>query len=136
MDTHVLLRSEFRPDGIFGEFTFSGDDTPFMVTLEHAYLQADGSYLPKTPPGTYRCVRGIHHLHSGPVETFEVMGVEGHSGILCCHVGCFNRDSEGCVLAGQEVVEGKEWWINHSRDTYAAYMKRLEGVDEFYLLVR
>lgn len=131
-----LIHTDFREDGVFGSFMFEGDAEPFMVTLEHAYVQPDGSYLPKLLPGTYRCVRGLHHLHSGPVETFEVLGVAGHSGILCCHVGCFNKDSNGCVLSGREIVKAAAWWINHSKDTYDAFMKRLVDVEDFDLVVR
>jgi len=132
-----LEHQDFRPDGIFGKFTFEGDDAPFMDTLEHAYQQDDGSYLPKLYPGTFRCVRGVHALHNGVhFEAFEITGVEGHAGMLF-HPGCFNRDSEGCVLCGKGelVQEDGEEMLTSSRIEFAAFMKRLEGIDEFDLIV-
>ena len=128
---NILHRTDFTPDGIFGTFTFDGDDAPFGVTLEHAY-QLDDAWVPKVPPGTYKCVLGQHYLHSGPVTTFEIMGVAGHSGILCCHVGNYNKDSDGCVLIG-DAREGN--MITNSRDAFERYMARLVGVDEFMLEV-
>ena len=131
-----LVRTDHRPDGIFGQFFFEGSDTPFIVTLEHAYRQDDGSYAPKLQAGIYQCVRGIHHLHSGPIETFEVLGVVGHSGILCCHIGNRNADSEGCVLAGKQIEKaGGTWWISNSADNYLAFMQRLTGYESFELEV-
>jgi hypothetical protein len=135
---NTLKRIEFRPDGIFGAFTFEGDDKPFMSTLEHAYQdEFDGSYQPKIPAGTYTCTRGTHELHDGvPFETFEVTGVEGHSGILCCHVGNYNRDSDGCILGGsQTIVEGNCQMITNSKATFISYMARLAGINEFTLVV-
>ena len=131
-----LIRTAHRADGIFGEFWFEGDDEAFMVTLEHAYQNDDGIYEPKLPAGTYTCKRGYHNLHSGPVETFEVLNVPGHSGILCCHVGNYNADSEGCVLAGTMIdTIGGTFVLGSSRSKYKEFMKRLEGVDEFTLVV-
>ena len=126
-----LIRQYLREDGIFSDFYFEGDTNPFMVTLEHSY---DGQ--PKIQPGTYKCVRGQHELHCGPIESFEVTGVEGHQGLLCCHPGNYNKDSEGCVLSGTEIETTRsEWYITESKSKYQAFMKRLEGVDEFDLVV-
>jgi len=132
-----LVHNYFGEDGIIGEFYFEGQDTPFMNTLEHAYQQEDGSYAPKIHDGTFHCVRGTHALHDGvPFETFEVTGVAGHSGLLCSHVGNYNRDSDGCVLAGEKVVviDGVSM-INNSKATFLSYMAQLAGVNEFDLEV-
>lgn len=130
---NTLRHTDFRPDGIFGEFTFDGDPGRFCVTLEHSY---DGQ--PKLQPGTYTCVRGTHTLHNGvPFETFEITGVAGHAGILF-HAGNFNRDSEGCVLVGHTIAinpaTGDEM-ITGSKDEFAAFMARFEGVDSWQLEV-
>lgn len=128
---NTLHHTDFREDGIFGEFTFDGDPGRFCVTLEHSYnLQA------KLQPGIYTCVRGTHALHNGvPFETFEITGVPGHSGILF-HAGNFNRHSEGCVLVGHTIatdpVTGDEM-ITGSKDEFAQFMARLDGVDSFQL---
>lgn len=127
-----LRRPAFRDDGIFGELWFDGDTYPFSVTLEHSY-----NGQPKLPAGIYRCVRGQHALHNGvPFETFEITGVAGHSAILF-HAGNYNRDSEGCVLLGREIVnapDGSEM-ITGSRLEFHQFMARLEGIDEFELKV-
>ena len=130
--SHTLTRTSFEPDGIFGTFTLDGDAAASYVTLEHAYQQPDGSYAPKIPAGTWQCVLGQHYLHSGPVTTFEVMNVPGHSGLLCCHVGNLNKDSDGCVLIGMERAGNA---ITHSRDAFQEWFSRLGGVDEFTLEV-
>ena len=137
MMKHKLVHKQFRADGIFGEFYFEGSTTPFMVTVEHAYQQDDGSYLPKIYDGTFHCVRGTHELHNGiPFETFEVTGVEGHSGILCCHVGNYNKDSDGCILGGEKVVAvGGIQGVSNSMATFHSYMAELHGVSEFDLEV-
>ena len=126
-----LTRRDFYSTGIFGDFTFDGDDAPFMVTLEHAYPIETG-FAPVVPPGVYTCVRGTHALSNGvPFVTFEITGVSGHSGILF-HAGNYNADSHGCVLCGKAILGGM---ITGSKDEFAAFMARLEGVDSFDLEV-
>ena len=110
-----------------------GDPGRFCVTLEHSY-----DSQPKLQPGTYTCVRGTHKLHNGvPFETFEITGVAGHAGILF-HAGSYNRDSEGCVLVGHQIVNdpntGDEMIVG-SRVEFKAFMDRLEGVDSWQLEV-
>jgi len=130
---HTLKRTDFTPDGIFGTFTFEGETNPSFVTLEHAYVnETDGTYQPKLPAGQYKCVLGKHELHSGPVTTFEVMDVPGHSGILCCHVGNYNDDSEGCVLVGIERVGNM---INNSKLAFHLFMDKIGEVTEYDLEV-
>ena len=133
-----LKRISVGADGVFSEFRFDGDDHYSMITAEHAYFNGDtGLWEAKIQPGSYECVRGVHALHSGPVETFEVTGVNGHSGILCCHVGNYPQvDSDGCVLAGYEalIVDGKKM-VTCSKATYLSYMARLDGIDHFTLVV-
>ena len=129
---NTLRHTDFRPDGIFGEFAFDGE-ARFCFTLEHSY-----DNQPKLQPGTYTCVRGTHKLHNGvPFETFEITGVAGHAGILF-HAGNFNRDSEGCVLVGHTIAvdpnTGDEM-VTGSKDEFAQFMARLEGVDSWQLEV-
>ena len=130
---HTLRRTAFHEDGIFSDFEF--DDAPgrFCVTLEHSY-----DCKPKLPAGIYTCVRGTHALHNGiPFETFEITGVAGHKGILF-HAGNFNRDSEGCVLIGKDIVvdpnSGDEM-VTGSKAEFKEFMDRLDGVQSFQLEV-
>ncbi len=134
---HILKYTAFRRDGIFGTFTFAGDDHPIMVTLSHAF-PVGGTYQPIVGQGTYTCVRGTHSLANGiPFETFEITGVAGHGGLLF-HAGNFNADSHGCTLVGEKIATyantGDEM-VTNSKATFSAWMKRLEGVDSFMLQV-
>ena len=133
----TLTYNTYRPDGIFGEFAFEGDSEPFMVTLSHAYQQADGTWQPIVKPGEYRCVRGTHALSNGiPFETFEITGVEGHSGLLF-HPGNFNADSHGCTLCGDKIVVQADgsWMVTNSKAKFLSFMAQLEGIDTFRLKV-
>lgn len=127
----TLTRTDFRPDGIFSILVQLDTGTRFSVTLEHSYEN-----LPKLPDGSYTCVRGKHRLHgmTEDFETFEVTGVEGHSGILF-HWGNYNKDSDGCILLGQSISKDTDWMVTHSRDTFAKFMDMLQGTDEFTLIV-
>ena len=134
---NTLTRTECGSDGIFGFFTFDGDTTSFMTTLEHAFLQDDGTYAPVIPAGQYMCVRGLHQLSNGiPFQTFEITGVVGHSGLLF-HAGNFNRDSEGCVLCGDAKTYQPDGngMITGSRVKFQEWMDRLIGTSSFMLEV-
>lgn len=120
-----LIRKEFKDDGIFGVL-ITETGTVLAQTLEHSY---DG--LPKLEPGNYTCVRGQHELHSGPIETFEITGVDGHKGILF-HPGNTEADSEGCVLLGRS-RQGDT--IIHSREDFNAFLALQQNVRSFELVV-
>lgn len=130
-----LKRTDYRPDGIFGEIT-SPDFTCY--TLEHAYANNGHGFQPKVPSGTYTCVRGTHKLEHGPsFETFEVTGVEGHSGILF-HVGNVNGDSDGCILLGLNIITGSEdgmQTIHASREAFNKFINVQAGVDSFTIVI-
>ncbi len=132
-----LVRTHFRADGIFGEL-FDEKGVSVAKTLEHAYANLDGTFSPKLYTGQFICVRGPHKLHNMTTtfETFEITNVKGHDNILF-HWGNFDKDSEGCVLLGNEVVtqdDGTEMVVN-SKVTFAKFMKGLDGVKEFMLTV-
>ena len=131
-----LTRSDFREDGIFGQLT---DDKYHFIasTLEHAYL-LDGKYIPKIPDGTYRCIRGEHQLHGmdHPFQTFEVTGIEGHSGLLF-HVLNYNDESDGCIGLGMGIghkADGGRMLVN-SRAAFGKFLSLVQGLDEFTLQV-
>lgn len=131
----VLTRDEYRADGIFGEI-FNTAGSTICYTLEHAYQTPSGDWVPKIPPGTYVCVRGIHTLEDGTqFETFEITGVAGHYG-LCFHWGCFNKDTKGCVMTGDSVAPyGTIEMITNTKKTFSKFMKFQNDVDEFMLKV-
>lgn len=126
-----LTRHDYRHDGIFG-ILYDAEDDRIAATIEHSYDLA-----PKLPAGTYTCVRGKHRLHgmTQDFETFEVMGVPGHTGILF-HWGNYNHDTEGCILLGRVVTASPiGWMITSSRDTFERFMVDLDGIDSFQLTV-
>ncbi len=123
----TLTRESTKSSGVFGILEPLG-----LHTLEHAYPTGDG-FKAKLPTGTYTCKRGMHKLHDGvPFETFEIMGVPGHTGILF-HVGNFNSDSEGCVLLG---LDADHTMVRHSKPAFAKFMEHCKGINEFTLEVR
>lgn len=126
----ILKRYEKSQDGVFGKLVLeSGEDLCF--TLEHAYL-CEHEYFPKVNPGEYTCKRGTHCLHNGvPFETFEVTGVEGHTNILL-HAGNYNKDSEGCILLGTGKLNNM---ITNSQAAFGMFLRLMEGLDEFTLVV-
>lgn len=132
----TLSRNFYRADGIFSVCTDENKEK-VMSTLEHAYGSDVQGWLPKILPGTYTCKRSMHRLHgmTHDFETFEVMGVAGHSGLLF-HWGNYNRDSEGCILTGEDIFEGHaEWMVTSSRLQFAKFMALQGDVDEFTLEV-
>lgn len=127
----LLKRIDRGAQGIFGQF-INDDGATICETLEHAYQDYSGKWVPKLPSGNYSCVRGIHRLKDMvPFETFEITGVEGHVNILF-HPGNYNEDSEGCVLMGKERVGNM---ITESRDTWSQWMAVMVGIDSFQLQV-
>lgn len=127
----TLQRTGYLLDGITGRL-LDEDGDQIAVTLEHSY---EGTA--KLPLGTYTCVRGPHRLHgmTCDFETFEIMGVPGHTGMLF-HWGNWHKDSDGCVLLGRVAMSSpKGYMITSSRDTFARFMLDLDGVDTFKLIV-
>ncbi len=122
-----LFTVDCKETGISGDLAGEG---LLLVTLEHAYPDGRG-WAAKLPPGTYTCVRGQHQLHSGPIETFEVTGVPGHTGILF-HIGNTQADSEGCILLG--LRRGGDS-IYESRKAFAQFMELQKDCDSFTLVV-
>lgn len=127
----VLTRKDRQAEGIFGELR-DAEGTLIAETIEHAYDDGTGTYAPKIPNGDYVCVRGQHQLHSGPIETFEVMGVPGHTGVLL-HPGNTESDSEGCILLGEARIGNM---ITNSRITFQKFMALEAGLSEFRLRVQ
>lgn len=146
--------TEARSDGIFG-WTLPADAPtesevkPLNVFVTHAYPQPDGSYRPIVRGGIYDCERGIHYLQKegGPlveIETFEVLGIPGHRGILFGHWGNFGSSSKGCFCFGRRIVriaedrdgvDGPDEMVTESRAAYAEFMSAQEGVNHFQLTV-
>jgi len=101
----VIQRGRVDSTGCFSQITTLGF-APLWVSAEHSYQQPDGTWRPKIPDGVYQCVRGVHELSDlVPFETFEVAGVQGHSGILFHKGNLPEQDSDGCILLGTTLGE-------------------------------
>lgn len=136
-------RKMYRIDGIFSDITRDDTGLHFMCGLEHAFAQPDGTYKPIVIAGTYTCQRGQHKLSNGvPFETFEILGVKGHSGILF-HPGNYNGDSEGCCLTGTGFAVGEDphqsgedvEMVINSRIAFESFMQLQQNCDAFQLTV-
>lgn len=135
----TLLRSDFLETGVFGELN-PEDESFSLKTLEHAYLNLPNveggtpTFTPKIPAGTYTCQRGQHQLYgmAQPFETFEILGVPGHSHVLF-HVGNTNGDSEGCILVG--LFRSGNQSIMQSKAAFQIFMEAQDGINEFTLTV-
>ena len=128
-----LTRLNYLSDGIIGSLIIN--DVRFY-TLEHAYEEPEGVFLPKIPAGQYTCIRGIHQLpgHPHSFETFEVTGVTGHTKILL-HVGNSNSDSSGCILLGLGLVNDPYHQITQSKLAFTNFMRLMDSLDSFQLVV-
>lgn len=131
----MILRRVYSAGwGVFGHLC-TDDGNRFCWTLEHAYPDTSDAtkFHAKIPVGTYYCMRGMHQLAGAkePFETFEIIGVPGHSGLLF-HPGNTNRDSEGCVLLGDKI---QNYMLLDSRNTFERFMKLKAGTNNFKLEV-
>jgi hypothetical protein len=132
----ILRRFAYREDGIFGEILDDKGEHLFY-TLEHAYYDKNKNYSPIIPDGSYQCVRGEHRLAFAKdnFETFEITGVDGHSGLLF-HVGNFNQDSNGCVLLGMELNRGSAYYsIKDSKIAFDKFIDMQIGYDQFTIVI-
>jgi hypothetical protein len=125
-----LVRNRIDSTGTYGQL-FSEQGELICLTLEHAYLFDHGWY-PKVNDGTYICQRGDHILESGEeIETFEIMNVPNHTGILF-HRGNTENNSSGCVLLGSRLSGNT---LLNSTVAFNKFMALQDGVDQFTLLV-
>ena len=104
-------------------------------TLEPIWRNYDGGELkiPKKsaiPEGTYRVVTtySLRFRKYLPL----LVGVPGFEGVRI-HSGNTSRDTEGCILVGQNLQVGKVLW---SRITLEKLMKIIENEKEIYLTIK
>lgn len=94
---------------------------------------SSSGWAAKIPAGKYTCKRGVHQLEGShhSFETFEIMGVQGHSGLLF-HAGNFDRDSAGCVLLGE--TTSPSMILNSARALHAFILAQ-DQLDSFQLVI-
>jgi len=139
MNITAYMQEKPSSEGVFYEVSDTDAGKNLFYVATHAYQQADGSWLPKVSPGVFDCQRGKHTIPTGEAfDTFEVLNVPGHTGILFVHPGNLpERDSDGCFLCGESrgVLSGHED-VAASRacfnDVFTPYFA---GVDRFQLTI-
>lgn len=126
-----LKRDTYALYGILGKFQGEGFS---CETLEHAYKQPDGSFLPKLAPGTYTFKLRASPRHHRDLWTLEsapaFMGAPVT--VIEIHKGNGNNDSEGCILVALERGKG---FILESEKAFDAFMELTKGLDEITLVV-
>ncbi len=130
--TLVLERESYGNGEVRGELTdIYGHRIAF--TIEPSYPGT-----PKIYAGHFIAVRGIHYLGNGQeIETFEVNGIAGHSGLLF-HPGRTKANSSGCILLGERlsIKKYRPTKLLRSKKSFKKFMGSLRGEDEFNLIVR
>lgn len=136
MSNLTLRPTEISARGAFYE-TLDPSGALLWWVATHTYEFEDG-WQPKTPAGTYTCQRGIHTIPTGEkFDTFEVLNVPGHTGILFVHPG--NRpqhDSDGCFICGQSPgFLGADRAVIASRPAFAKFTENRRSIDIFTLTI-
>ena len=130
----VLIRHARRADYTIGRLE---DENGMKIcdTLEPIWRNYDGGELkiPKKsaiPEGSYRVVVTKSQRFGKYLPL--LVGVPGFEGVRI-HAGNTSRDTEGCILVGQNLQVGKVLW---SRITLEKLMKLIENEKEIYLTIK
>ena len=104
-------------------------------TLEPIWRNYDGGEMkiPRKsaiPEGTYRVVITKSQRFGRYLPL--LVGVPGFEGVRI-HSGNTNKDTEGCILVGQNLQVGKVFW---SRITLEKLMKLIENEKVIYLTIK
>ena len=130
----ILTRHARRADYTIGRLE---DENGMKIsdTLEPTWRDYKGGELkiPKKsaiPEGTYRVV--VTNSRRFQKYLPLLVGVPGFEGVRI-HAGNTSRDTEGCILVGQNLQVGKVLW---SRITLEKLMKLIENEKEIYLTIK
>lgn len=130
----VLIRHARRADYTIGRLE-DENGKKLCDTLEPIWRNYDGGEMkiPRKsaiPEGTYRVVTtySLRFRKYLPL----LVGVPGFEGVRI-HSGNTSRDTEGCILVGQNLQVGKVLW---SRITLEKLMKLIENEKEIYLTIK
>ena len=130
----ILTRHARRADYTIGRLE-DENGKKICDTLVPICRNYDGGELkiPKKsaiPEGTYRVVT-TYSLRFRKYLPLRV-GVPGFEGVRI-HSGNTSRDTEGCILVGQNIQVGKVLW---SRITLEKLMKLIENEKEIYIIIK
>ena len=130
----ILTRHARRADYTIGRLE---DENGMKIsdTLEPTWRDYKGGELkiPKKsaiPEGTYRVVVTKSQRFGKYLPL--LVGVPGFEGVRI-HAGNTSRDTEGCILVGQNLQVGK---VLRSRITLEKLMKLIENEKEIYLTIK
>ena len=127
----ILTRHARRADYTIGRLE-DENGKKICDTLEPIWRNYDGGEMkiPRKsaiPEGTYRVV--ITKSQRFRKYLPLLVGVPGFEGVRI-HSGNTSRDTEGCILVGQNIQVGKVLW---SRITLKKVMKLIENKKEIYI---
>ena len=130
----ILTRHARRADYTIGRLEDENGIT-ICDTLESTWRNYKGGELkiPKKsaiPEGSYRVVVTKSQRFQKYLPL--LVGVPGFEGVRI-HAGNTSRDTEGCILVGQNLQVGKVLW---SRITLSKLMKIIENEKEIYLTIK
>ena len=130
----ILIRHARRADYTIGRLE-DENGKKISDTLEPTWRDYKGGELkiPKKsaiPEGTYRVVVTKSQRFQKYLPL--LVGVPGFEGVRI-HAGNTSRDTEGCILVGQNLQVGKVLW---SRITLEKLMKLIENEKEIYLTIK
>lgn len=130
----ILTRHARRADYTIGRLE-DENGKKLCDTLEPIWRNYDGGEMKipgksAIPEGTYRVVTtySLRFRKYLPL----LVGVPGFEGVRI-HAGNTSRDTEGCILVGQNLQVGKVLW---SRITLEKLMKLIENEKEIYLTIK
>ena len=130
----VLIRHARRADYTIGRLE-DENGKKICDTLEPTWRDYKGGEMkiPRKsaiPEGTYRVVVTKSRRFQKYLPL--LVGVPGFEGVRI-HAGNTSRDTEGCILVGQNLQGGKLLW---SRITLEKLMKLIENEKEIYLTIK
>ena len=130
----VLTRHARRADYTIGRLE-DENGKKICDTLEPIWRNYDGGEMkiPRKsaiPEGSYRVVVTKSRRFQKYLPL--LVGVPGFEGVRI-HAGNTSRDTEGCILVGQNLQVGKVLW---SRITLEKLMKLIENEKEIYIIIK
>ncbi len=128
VETLVIRRVVKNDSGVFGVLIHNYE--PFALTAELPWHDNKRS-ISSIPAGDYLAKR---YRSAKYPNTFHVTGVKGRTKILIHKGNIPKKDSEGCILVGEqfERLGGKQAVIS-SKKGFSELMQRFRGIPSFYL---